>query len=129
MKVKIIGLSLYLLVSSAMASSEIVIDRKMQSYTVLNDGAVIKKGRVSTGKAGHPTPSGRFFVHTKYLKAFSTRYKAPMRFSMFFRGSLYAIHQGIVPGYPASHGCIRVPEKDAQYLFSTIPIGTTVFIK
>jgi len=129
MKIKIIGVSLCLLVSSAIASPEIIIDRKTQSYAVFNNGALIKTGRVSTGKAGHQTPSGRFFIHTKYLKAFSARYKAPMRFSMFFRGSLYAIHQGVVPGYPASHGCIRVPEKDAQYLFSTIPIGTKVFIK
>jgi lipoprotein-anchoring transpeptidase ErfK/SrfK len=52
-----------------------------------------------------------------------------MKYTMLFKGSLYAIHQGVVPGYPASHGCVRVPAKDAQYLFSTIPLGSTVTIK
>ena len=126
---KAIGLSLCLFASSAMALPEIVINRATQSYTVLNAGKLIKTGRVSTGKPGHTTPAGRFTIHAKYTSVKSQRYKARMPYAMFFKGSLYAIHQGVVPKYPASHGCVRVPAKDARYLFSTIPIGSTVSIK
>lgn len=126
---KAIGLSLCLFASTVSATPEIVINRANQTYTVIDDGNVIKKGRVSTGKVGHTTPSGRFSIHAKYKIVRSQRYTAPMPYAMFFRGSLYAIHQGIVPNYPASHGCVRVPKKDAQYLFSSIPTGTKVTIK
>lgn len=126
---KAIGLSLCLFASAASAMPEIVVNRSNQTYTVIDNGAVIKKGRVSTGKAGHTTPSGRFSIHAKYKIVRSQRYKAAMPYAMFFSGSLYAIHQGVVPRYPASHGCVRVPAKDAQYLFSSIPIGTTVIIR
>lgn len=126
---KAIGLSLCLLSSTVSAAPEIIIDRSNQTYTVINDDKVIKKGRVSTGKKGHQTPSGRFVIHTKYRAVKSQKYNAPMPYAMFFIGSLYAIHQGHVPNYPASHGCVRVPKKDAQHLFSLIPIGTTVVIK
>jgi lipoprotein-anchoring transpeptidase ErfK/SrfK len=126
---KAIGLSLCLFASSAMALPEIVINRATQSYAVLNAGKTIKTGRVSTGKPGHTTPVGRFTIHAKYTSVKSQRYDARMPYAMFFIGSLYAIHQGVVPKYPASHGCVRVPAKDARYLFSTIPIGSTVSIK
>ena len=126
---KAIGLSLCLFASSAMALPEIVINRANQSYAVLDAGKLIKTGRVSTGKPGHTTPAGRFTIHAKYTSVKSQRYDARMPYAMFFIGSLYAIHQGVVPGYPASHGCVRVPEKDARYLFSTIPIGSIVSIK
>lgn len=126
---KAIGLSLCLFASSAMALPEIVINRATQSYAVLDAGKTIKTGRVSTGKPGHTTPAGRFTIHAKYTKVRSAKYKVMMKYTMLFKGSLYAIHQGSLPGYPASHGCVRVPEKDARYLFSTIPIGSIVSIK
>lgn len=129
MKVEVVGLALCLFASPAMALPEIVINRAEQSYTVIDNGKIVKTGRVSTGKPGHSTPAGRFSVHAKYTKVRSAKYKVMMKYTMLFKGSLYAIHQGVVPGYPASHGCIRVPEKDARYLFSSIPIGSTVSIK
>ncbi len=126
---KAIGLALCLFASPAMALPEIVINRTTQSYTVIDNGKVIKTGKTSTGKRGHSTPAGRFSIHAKYTKVRSVKYKVWMKYTMLFKGSLYAIHQGVVPGYPASHGCVRVPAKDAQYLFSTIPLGSTVTIK
>jgi lipoprotein-anchoring transpeptidase ErfK/SrfK len=126
---KAIGLALCLFASPAMALPEIVINRATQSYTVIDNGKVIKTGKTSTGKRGHSTPAGRFSIHAKYTKVRSVKYKVWMKYTMLFKGSLYAIHQGVVPGYPASHGCVRVPAKDAQYLFSTIPLGSTVTIK
>ncbi len=129
MKAKVVGLSFCLFASSAMALPEITIDRSKQSYIVVEDGKVVKTGRTSTGRAGHRTPAGRFSIHAKYTKVRSAKYRVDMKYAMLFKGSLYAIHQGVVPGYPASHGCVRVPAKDARYLFSSLPIGTTVLIK
>lgn len=129
MKAKVICLSLLLFSTTAVAVPEIVIDRSKQTYTVLDGGRMIKTGRVSTGKLGHRTPTGNFTIHTKRRSVTSNRYKAQMPYAMFFIGSLYAIHQGIVPGYPASHGCVRVPAKDASYLFASLPIGTHLTIK
>ena len=129
MKAIVLGLSVCLLSSSAMALPVIVVNRADQTYTVIDDGKVVKKGQVSTGKPGYRTPTGRYSIHAKYTKVRSEKYRAIMRYTMLFKGSLYAIHQGVVPGYSASHGCVRVPEKDARYLFSSIPIGSTVLIK
>jgi lipoprotein-anchoring transpeptidase ErfK/SrfK len=129
MKAKVVGLSLCLFASTAMALPEIVVNRSNQSYTVIEDGKVIRAGRASTGKLGYRTPAGRFSIHAKYTKVRSAKYKVIMKYTMLFKGSLYAIHQGVVPGYPASHGCVRVPAKDARYLFSSLPIGSTVLIK
>lgn len=126
---KAIGLALCLFASPAMALPEIVINRATQSYTVIDSGKVIKTGKTSTGKKGHATPPGRFSIHAKYTKVRSKKYKVWMKYTMLFKGSLYAIHQGVVPGYPASHGCVRVPAEDARYLFSSIPLGSTVTIK
>lgn len=130
MNTKAIVLS-FLLFSTeyALSAPEIVVNLAKQSYTVIDNNKLIKTGKVSTGKSGHRTPSGHFTIHTKYANVMSKKYKAPMNYAMFFIGSLYAIHQGVVPGYPASHGCIRVPAKDASYLFGVLPIGTHLTIK
>lgn len=126
---KVIGLSLCLFASSAMALPEIIINRATQSYTVVDKGEVIKTGRTSTGKHGYRTPAGRFVIHSKYRIIRSFKYKVPMVNAMFFRGLKYAIHQGVVPGYPASHGCVRLPKSDARHLFVLLPVGTTVVIR
>lgn len=129
MKTTLIGLSFFLFTTSAYSQPEIIVDKSKQSYFVIENGKTIKTGRVSTGKAGHSTPTGKFSIHSKFFKVRSAKYNAMMKYTMLFKGSLYAIHQGVVPGYPASHGCVRVPEKDAIYLFSSLPIGTIVTIK
>jgi hypothetical protein len=53
---------------------------------------------------------------------------APMPFAMFFRGG-YAMHQGYVPPYAASHGCIRLPREMAEVFFNAAPYGTPVIVK
>lgn len=130
MNTKAIVLSFLLFsTENALSAPEIVVNLAKQSYTVIDNNKLIKTGKVSTGKSGHRTPVGRFTIHAKYTNVFSKKYKANMRHAMFFIGSLYAIHQGVVPGYPASHGCIRVSAKDASYLFSTLPIHSRLTIK
>jgi lipoprotein-anchoring transpeptidase ErfK/SrfK len=52
-----------------------------------------------------------------------------MKYVMLFKGNKYALHRGVVPGYPASHGCVRLPGSDAAYLYKNMPIGTTVIVR
>ena len=114
---------------SSLASNELVIDRSSQSFHLIKSGTIVKTGPVSTGKRGHKTPSGQFVIHAKRANAWSNKYKAPMNYAMFFIGGKYAIHQGALPGYPASHGCVRVSKNDARFLFNQVSVGTKVFIK
>ena len=52
---------------------------------------------------------------------------APMRYFMRFNGA-EGMHAGFLPGRPASHGCVRLPEEDAIALFETVPVGTPVTV-
>src|ERR1700683_2640650 len=65
---------------------------------------------ISTGMPGHPTPMGVFSVLEKEKMHHSNIYSgAPMPFMQRITWSGVAIHAGVLPGYPASHGCIRMP--------------------
>ncbi len=75
-------------------------------------GNVVKKD-VELGK--DPVPPGAHFVG------------APMPFFMRITGGV-GMHQGYLPGYPASHGCIRMPGKMAQIFYSNVDIGTPVTV-
>lgn len=88
---------------------------------------------ISSGKYGFRTPTGDFRVGHKIVKNFSRKYPepnggAPMPWSLAFRGTAYWIHGGDLPGYPASHGCVRMFAADAQVLFGWATIGTPVKI-
>ena len=129
MKMKSLLLAACLIPTIAFANSQIVIDKGSQSYRLFVDGQIVKTGKVSTGKRGHSTPSGSFSIRSKFRIVRSEKYRAQMPNAMFFIGTKYAIHAGRVPGYPASHGCVRVPMSDSQQLFSSLPVGSTVTIK
>ena len=129
MKMKHFLLAACLLPAISLANSQIVIDKSSQSYRLFVDGQVVKTGKVSTGKRGHPTPSGSFKIRSKFQMVRSKKYRALMPNAMFFIGTKYAMHAGWVPGYPVSHGCIRVPRSDSPQLFSILPVGSTVIIK
>lgn len=118
-----------MLASPAIAAPKVIINRSSQLYTVIDNGVMIKTGRVSTGRKTHPTPVGIFTIHAKYKSVMSEKYRVPMVNAMFFKGTKYAIHQGQLPGYPASHGCVRLSKADAKQLYSLLPIGTTVTIQ
>lgn len=83
----------------------------------------------STGRQGHPTPTGTFTVTERRKVHFSNKYNsAPMPYMQRLTGYGIALHAGAIPGYPASHGCIRLPHKFAADLFKVTDIGTTVVI-
>ena len=73
------------------------------------------------------TPPGLFQIKSKAYKVFSWRYKVWMYYAMSIGHERY-IHKGDLPGYPASHGCIRMFREDARYLWKHTPEGTYVFI-
>ncbi|MHA3772017.1 ankyrin repeat domain-containing protein [Verrucomicrobiota bacterium sgz303538] len=99
-----------------------------QRASVIKNGIPVFSTSVSTGKSGYSTPTGRFVVTDKHRDHTSTLYKAQMPFFMRLNARDFGMHAGVVPGYPASHGCIRVPSGNAQKLFREIPIGTLVSI-
>ena len=118
---------------------------------------VVGESTVSTGKPGFSTPPGNYTVVSKDKDHVSTVFGdyiddygdvvrsnidarkdrrppgthfdgAQMPYAMFFRGG-YAMHQGYVPPFAASHGCIRLPKGMAKPFFDNAPVGTPVTVK
>ncbi len=108
----------------------IVISKKSQNMFVFSDGALWASSPISTGKRRHETPSGVFPILQKRRHHRSNIYSnAPMPFMQRLTWSGIALHAGWVPGYAASHGCVRVPRAFAQALFKlTKASATTVVI-
>ncbi len=91
-------------------------------------GKVIYTTKVSTGKRGHATPTGTFVITDKNREWTSTIYHASMPYFQRLSSSDFGMHQGVVPNYPASHGCIRVPAGNAAKLFTLTQAGDRVMI-
>ena len=86
--------------------------------TVYDSGKPVGSSRVSTGMRGFDTPSGIFSILQKRRRHYSNIYRgAAMPFMQRLTWSGIALHQGVVPGYRASHGCIRLPGRFARDLF------------
>jgi hypothetical protein len=101
-----------------------------QSLVLYKDGSTLIRGRISTGRPGFDTPSGRYLVTDKERTRLSSLYKVAMPYFLRLSFSEYGIHQGYNPGRPASHGCIRVAgEEVARTIFNRTPIGTLVTIE
>ena len=84
---------------------------------------------VSTGVDEHPTPTGIFNVRLKKPMHRSIKYdNAPMPFMQMFDQYGTALHAGHNPGYPASHGCVRLPSEFAKRLYAVTDLGATVMI-
>lgn len=100
-----------------------------QKLTLYDDGVPIATSRVSTGTASHPTPMGVFAIIGKERFHRSNLYSAaPMPFMQRITWSGVALHAGVLPGYPASHGCIRMPTDFAIRLYHMTRIGARVVI-
>src|SRR5690606_8804076 len=84
---------------------------------------------ISSGQPGHRTPTGVFSILQKARYHESNIYSgAPMPFMQRLTWSGIALHAGQLPGYPASHGCIRLPYQFAQRLFGLTRIGARVVV-
>src|SRR5262245_51928985 len=100
-----------------------------QCLYVFRNGVRIGRSTVSTGKKDHRTPTGVFVVLQKKVDHESNIYKgAKMPHMQRLTWGGVAMHAGELPGYPASHGCVRLPVDFAQKLYSVTSIGTTVII-
>ena len=100
-----------------------------QQLTLYSGSEPIARSRVSTGTASHPTPTGVFSVIQKDRWHRSNIYhNAPMFYMQRITWSGVAMHQGIVPNHPASHGCIRLPESFARQLWGLTKMNARVLI-
>ncbi|QTD46243.1 L,D-transpeptidase family protein [Ottowia testudinis] len=100
-----------------------------QMIQVFRDGVAIGFSSVSTGKAGHGTPPGVYPVLQKARHHRSSTYNnAPMPYMLRLTWPGVALHGGHLPGYPASHGCIRLPHAFAARVFETLRLGDLVMV-
>ena len=106
-----------------------VVSLPEQIAYVYRNGVLIGASTVSTGKKGHETPTGVFTILQKHADHYSSIYdSAPMPYMQRLTWSGVALHAGRLPGYPASHGCVRMPYDFAKKLFDESSTGITVVV-
>jgi L,D-transpeptidase catalytic domain len=107
----------------------LIVNLSTQRALLFRNGVPIGASTVSTGKPGHGTPTGVFTVLQKQIEHYSSKYdNAPMPYMQRLTWQGVALHAGHLPGYPASHGCIRMPAGFAKLLYGTTSLGMTVVI-
>jgi len=107
----------------------LVVSLNNQTVTVYDDGKKIAKSPISSGMRGHETPTGIFSILEKNRQHYSNLYGgAPMPFMQRVTNSGVALHAGELPGYAASHGCVRLPYSFARNLFGITDVGARVII-
>lgn len=107
----------------------VVVSIPDQRVHVYRNGVRIAVSTCSTGKPGHETPTGVFTVLEKDKHHHSSTYNnAPMPNMNRLTWSGVALHAGNLPGYPASHGCVRLPMEFSERLFGVTHVGTPVII-
>ena len=110
--------------------ARVIIDLKTQLLYVYRAEQLVGVSTISSGKKGTETQLGNWAVLTKKVKGFSRKYdNAPMPFMQMYDPKGLAFHGGKLPGFPASHGCVRLPVKFAERLFPMTKIGTKVIIE
>ena len=108
---------------------EIVISLAQQRAYVFRDGTLIGYSTISSGAEGYDSPVGRFKILQKARTHRSNRYSnAPMPYMQRLNWNGVALHGGVVPDYPASHGCIRLPIGFAKVLYEATSLGGFVFV-
>ena len=100
-----------------------------QRIYVYRNGVAIGYATISSGRRGYETPTGIYTVLEKDRDHHSNLYDdAPMPFMERLTWSGVALHGGALPGYPASHGCVRLPQAFAERLFSITQRGDTIVV-
>jgi lipoprotein-anchoring transpeptidase ErfK/SrfK len=136
-------------------ATSIEIDLQDQKAYLIRDGRAVLSTPISSGRYGHLTETGSFQVIEKERNHYSTLYgriadarghtivpdadsdmpvptgakfvPAPMPYFVRFN-SATGLHAGYLPGYPASHGCVRLPEQKAIAIFNAVDVGTPVTV-
>jgi ankyrin repeat protein len=101
----------------------------LQRVALVKDGVPVYRTHCSTGRAGYSTKRGEFVITNKERNHRSTIYHVEMPYFMRLSCFDFGMHAGYVPNYPASHGCIRLPEEAARKFFSELPVGTLVTVQ
>jgi len=107
----------------------VVVSISKQRVYLMVDNDVAIDSPISSGRHGRATPTGSFTVSEKDKNHVSTIYHCPMKYFLRLSGMSFGLHVGQLPGYPASHGCVRLPEQVAKLLFQTATVGTPVTIQ
>jgi len=107
----------------------LIVNLRNQRAVLFRNGVPIAATTVSTGKPGHSTPVGVFTILQKQIEHYSSLYdSAPMPYMQRLTWGGVALHAGKLPGYPASHGCIRLPADFAQRLYGITRLGMMVVV-
>ena len=107
----------------------LVVSIGKQTVTVYDGTQKIAVSQISSGMPGHDFPTGIFSILEKNRYHYSNLYGgAPMPYMERITNSGVAMHEGVVPGYPASHGCIRLPGAFARNLFGITEVGARVIV-
>lgn len=122
-----------LLVSLACANREIIVNLEKQTLEAKENGHIVIKGSISSGKRGYETVAGDYKITQKEVDHKSTLYPKPsggakMPYMMRLGWTAMALHLGNLPGYPASHGCVRVERGIIKKLYSWTKRGTVVHV-
>ena len=116
-------IAMFLLLSIYIFGDKMIkIDLSKQKFYAIENGKVVFGGDISSGKRGYRTPVGTFRILDKERFHISNKYPEPnggakMPYMHRLTNFGLAIHQGNLPGYPASHGCIRVSKSSAKRLW------------
>ena len=94
---------------------------------MVDSGEVVRVMHTSTGNAGL-TPVGSFRVYVKALLSWSVPFKVWMPYAAYFTGGIATHQSPNVPSYPASHGCVRLPEGEAERVYGFVEVGTPVAV-
>lgn len=110
--------------------TRVIIDRLTQMAYVYKCDQLVGAASVSTARQGHITPLGEWTILEKRPFYRSKKYdNAPMPWMERIDEYGTAFHGGVNPGYPASHGCIRMPMKFAEKVYGLTRVGTKVIIE
>ncbi|MBO9519409.1 MAG: L,D-transpeptidase family protein [Porphyrobacter sp.] len=111
------------------AVTRVVISLSDQMAYAYRGGELVGISTISSGNTKKPTPTGIFPILEKKRFHRSIKYEnAPMPFMQRLDSYGIAMHAGHLPGYPASHGCVRLPSQFASRLFASTEVGTEVMI-
>ena len=114
----------------AAGDTRVVVDLLTQMTYVYRGEKLLGASSMSSAKTGHVTPYGNWTILEKRPFYRSKKYdNAPMPFMQRIDDYGIAFHGGVNPGYPASHGCIRLPMKFAEKLYGVTKVGTKVIIE
>jgi len=110
-------------------NTRVVIDIADQRGYLLVNGRVAVNTPVSTARSGKWTPRGTFSMSQRVRTGkVSTIYGVEMPYWMRLSGTVFGVHAGHLPGYPASAGCIRLPASAARTIYDNTSYGTRVSI-